>query len=62
MPRYVTIKFGIDPDSLTISKDGIVRYVVVAAAESGSRTAMFEGIWCRTGEVKVYARSGSDGK
>jgi hypothetical protein len=62
MPRYVTMKMGLDPDSLTISKDGIVRYVVVATSESGSRTAMFEGIWCRTGEVKVYARFGSDGK
>lgn len=62
MPRYVTMKIGLDPDSLTISKDGIVRYVVVATSEGGSRSAMFEGIWCRTGEVKVYARHGSDGK
>lgn len=62
MPRYVTVKVGIDPDSLTIASDGIVRYVVVAASEGGSRTAMYEGIWCRTGEVKVYARFGSDGK
>ncbi len=62
MPRYVTMKIGLDPDSLTISNDGIVRYVVVATSDSASRTAMFEGIWCRTGEVKIYARSGSDGK
>ena len=61
MPRYVTMKIGLDPDSLTISHDGIVRYVVVATSDSGSRSVMFEGIWCRTGETKTYARAGSDG-
>lgn len=62
MPRYVTVKIGVDPDSLNIGKDGIVRYVVVAVSQSGNVNAMYEGIWCLKGEVKTYARFGSDGK
>lgn len=62
MPRYVSVKVGIDPETLTISSDGIVRYVVVASSPSGNQNAAFEGIWCRTGDVKIYARYGSDGK
>jgi len=60
MPRYVSVKVGVDPDSLTISEDGIVRYVVVAVSAGGNINAAFEGIWCRAGEVKTYARAGND--
>lgn len=62
MPRYVTVKLGVDPDTLTLSEDGIVRYVVVALSDSGNVNAAFEGIWCRAGEVKTYARAGNDMK
>ncbi len=62
MPRYVSVKVGLDPDSLTISPDGIVRYVAVAQSDSGNINAVFEGIWCRAGEVKTYARAGNDRK
>lgn len=61
MPRYVSVKVGVDPASLTISSDGIVRYVVVALSGSGNINAAYEGIWCRAGEVKTYARAGNDG-
>lgn len=60
MPRYVSVQVGIDPDSLTVAEDGIVRYVVVAVSKSGNINAAFEGIWCRTGQVKVYARASND--
>jgi hypothetical protein len=60
MPRYVSVKVGIDPETLTVSSDGIVRYVVVAVSRSGNVNAAYEGIWCRAGEVKVYARAGND--
>ena len=60
MPRYVSVQVGIDPDSMTIGDDGIVRYVVVATSSSGNINAAFEGIWCRTGQVKVYAHAGND--
>lgn len=62
MPRYVSVKVGLDPDSLTVSSDGIVRYVVVAMSSSGNVNAAYEGIWCRAGDVKTYARAGNDGK
>jgi hypothetical protein len=61
MPSYVTVKFGIDPATVTISPDGIVRYVVVTRNTSGSVNAMYEGIRCATGEVKTYARANDEG-
>jgi hypothetical protein len=62
MPRYVTLQLGVDPATLVITPDGIVRYVVVASNASGSINAMYEGIRCATGEVKTYARFTSNGK
>ena len=61
MPHYVTLKFGVDPSTLAITADGIVRYVMVAINASGSVNAMYEGIRCATGEVKTYARAGGSG-
>lgn len=61
LPRYVSVKMGIDPASIQIGNDGIVRYVVVATAPSGKVSAIYEGIRCQTGEVKVYARHASSG-
>lgn len=61
MPHYVTLTFGIDPATLAISADGIVRYVVVARSTSGAITAMYEGISCVKGEVKTYARANNTG-
>jgi hypothetical protein len=62
MPPYVSLKFGVDPNTLAVTPDGIVRYVVVATNASGSMTAMYEGIRCATGEVKTYARFNSSRK
>ena len=62
MPKYVSVRFGVDPATLTITPDGIVRYVVVASNASGSTNAMYEGIRCATGEVKTYARYTSSGQ
>jgi len=62
MPRYVTVKLGVDPETLRITNDGIVRYVMVATSPSGSTNATYEGIRCLTGEVKTYARYGTTGK
>jgi hypothetical protein len=62
MPPYVSLKFGIDPNTLEMAPDGVVRYVVVATNISGSKTAMYEGIRCATGEVKTYARFNSSGE
>jgi hypothetical protein len=61
MPRYVSMKFGLDPATLAVTSDGIVRYVVVAVSPGGSVTAFYEGIRCATGAVKSYARAGAEG-
>ncbi len=61
MPNFVTVKVGIDPNTVYTGGDGIVRYVAVMSNSSGSTNAVYEGIRCLTGEVKTYARAGSSG-
>jgi len=51
-----SLRFGVDPASITIGKDDVVRYVVVATSPSGAVNGIYEGIRCGKGEVKVYAR------
>ncbi len=55
VPRSA-LRFGVDPASVAVGSDGIVRYVVVATSSSGAVNAMYEGIRCNTGEFKVFAR------
>ncbi len=61
MPQYVSLRVGIDPETLVIGADGIVRYVMLAINSTGSVNAMYEGIRCATGEVKTYARHSGQG-
>ena len=51
-----TLRFGVDPASISVGQDGVVRYVVVASSSSGAVNGIYEGIRCGTGQVKVYAR------
>ena len=64
MPPYVTLRFGVDPATLTITDDGVIRYVMVAqgAGVSGTLSAMYEGIRCAAGEFKTYARFSASGQ
>jgi hypothetical protein len=55
------LRFGIDPSSITVGEDGVVRYVVVATSSSGVVNAMYEGIRCGSGDFKLYARHSADG-
>ena len=50
------LRFGVDPASITIGDDRVVRYVVVATSTSGVVNGIYEGLRCDNGEVKVYAR------
>ncbi len=61
MPRYLSTQFGVDPQTLQITPDGLVRYVIVATSPDGNTQAMYEGLRCLTGEVKTYARFGGSG-
>jgi hypothetical protein len=55
MPRS-GLRFGVDPASVSLGSDSIVRYVVVATGAGGAVNALYEGIRCNTAEFKVYAR------
>jgi hypothetical protein len=59
VPRSA-LRFGVDPQSVAVGADSVVRYVVVATSSSGAVNAMYEGIRCNTAEVKVYARHNPD--
>jgi hypothetical protein len=50
------LSFGVDPASVSVGPDRVVRYVVVASSASGAVNAMYEGLRCGTGDFKVYAR------
>jgi len=58
--RAGTLHFGVDPASISVGADRVVRYVVVASSDSGAVNGIYEGIRCDTGEVKVYARHNPD--
>lgn len=60
MPHYMSLKFGVDPATIKVTGDGVVRYVVVAAdREGGGFNAFYEGVRCSTDEYKTYARFGN---
>ena len=49
-------RFFIDPASLSIGEDGVVRYtLVLESARTGNRNVMYEGMRCATREYKTIA-------
>ena len=45
----MSLKFGVDPATIVITGDGVVRYVVVASnQEGGAINAFYEGVRCST--------------
>lgn len=54
-------RFFIDPASLAVGADGVVRYTLVARSPSGFANISYEGIRCATVSYKVFAL-GNDGK
>jgi hypothetical protein len=61
MPPHVSVAVGVDPNTIVVGPDGVVRYVVVMVNVSGSVNAVFEGIRCASDEVKTYARWSTSG-
>ena len=51
-----SLRFGVDPTSISVGADGVVRYVVVATGSGGAVNGIYEGIHCNSGKVRVYAR------
>jgi hypothetical protein len=58
--RQSHLQWGIDPETVKITSDGIVRYVVVARSSSGVVNAMYEGLRCNKAESRTYARHNPD--
>lgn len=50
-----TLTFAVDPKSVSIGSDEVVRYTVIITSPSGARNVSFEGIRCETRERKLYA-------
>lgn len=57
-----TNKYMIDTASLSVGKDGVVRYSVVIESPRGARTVNYEGLHCDRAERKIYAFGQADGK
>jgi len=57
-PNY---RYFLDTKSLTFGEDGVVRYTAVIESRSGARNVIYEGIRCRTDEVKLYAYAAGNG-
>jgi CNP1-like family len=55
------LKWGVDPATVVITKDGVVRYVIVAQSTSGVVNAMYEGIRCNKAQFRRYARHSASG-
>jgi len=62
MPSYSALDFLLDPDTITIGADGIVRYVVIARGKrgSGAVNAFYEGMRCSAASIKTYATHTGD--
>jgi hypothetical protein len=56
-----TQKFAVDGTSITVGKDGVVRYTLVSISEAGARNISYEGIRCETLQMRVYAFGQADG-
>jgi len=58
--NFSSLRLGVDPASLSLGSDGVVRYVLVAVSASGNASGLYEGIRCTTAETKLYARFNAD--
>ena len=56
-----SFRFYIDPLSLALGEDGVVRYTLVARSSSGVSNISFEGIHCANNAYRVFAH-GNDGR
>jgi CNP1-like family protein len=55
------LRIGVDPRTISIGKDNVVRLVVLGKDRSGNvLNALYAGIRCATAEYRVYARHYQD--
>lgn len=54
-------RFFVDPASISVGGDGVVRYTLVVLTSGGVRNVSFEGMRCETKERRLYAFGRADG-
>jgi hypothetical protein len=50
-----TNRFFVDPSSVSVGNDGVVRYVVSVRSPAGAISTNYEGIRCDAGQRRLYA-------
>jgi hypothetical protein len=48
----------VDPDSLSVGKDGVIRFSLVSVGGGGARNLSYQGMNCDNAQVKLYAFGG----
>jgi hypothetical protein len=56
-----THKYYIDASTLSVGKDGVVRYALVVRTSGGSTNITYEGMRCESREYKINATGHRDG-
>ena len=54
-------EFFVDGSTLSVTADGVVRYVLVIRTPGGATNISFEGMRCETRERRIYASGRPDG-
>ena len=54
-------EFFVDGSTLSVTADGVVRYVLVIRSPGGATSISFEGMRCETRERRIYASGRPDG-
>lgn len=53
--------FFVDRASISVGKDGVVRYTLIALSPLGVENISFEGVRCKSREYRTYATGRADG-
>ena len=58
MPLILDLRYGVDPKTIVVTGDGVVRFVIIAKSTGpgAAMNAFYDGVRCATGETKSYAR------
>jgi hypothetical protein len=54
-------EYFVDPESISIGADWVIRYTSVVVSQSGARTISYEGLDCSDYAYKLYATGRPDG-
>jgi hypothetical protein len=60
VPAPSGVRFFVDPATVSVGRDRVVRYVLVGRSASGIDNVTFEGLRCAPREFRVYALGRAD--